>query len=99
MGSADDAKQAVHDALAAVADDLNKRGQLAGGDAQAVLEAQALMSQDPTLLDDVRTRIDGGTNAERAVYEAFAQFRELLVGMGGYMGERAADLDDVAQRI
>ncbi|WP_282819734.1 phosphoenolpyruvate--protein phosphotransferase [Curtobacterium flaccumfaciens] len=99
VGSADDAKQAVHDALAAVADDLNKRGQLAGGDAQAVLEAQALMAQDPTLLDDVHTRIDGGINAERAVYEAFAQFRDLLVGMGGYMGERAADLDDVAQRI
>ncbi|MDN4648189.1 phosphoenolpyruvate--protein phosphotransferase [Curtobacterium sp. PsM8] len=98
-GSADDAKQAVHTALAAVAEELNERGRLAGGDAQAVLEAQALMAQDPTLLDDVHARIDGGTNAERAVYEAFAQFRDLLVGMGGYMGERAADLDDVAQRI
>ena len=98
-GSADDAKQAVHTALAAVAGELNERGRLAGGDAQAVLEAQALMAQDPTLLDDVHARIDGGTNAERAVYEAFAQFRDLLVGMGGYMGERAADLDDVAQRI
>ncbi|MDY1004916.1 phosphoenolpyruvate--protein phosphotransferase [Curtobacterium sp. CFBP9011] len=98
-GSAEDAKQAVHTALAAVAEELNERGRLAGGDAQAVLEAQALMAQDPTLLDDVHARIDGGTNAERAVYEAFAQFRDLLVGMGGYMGERAADLDDVAQRI
>jgi len=98
-GSAEDAKQAVHTALAAVAGELNERGRLAGGDAQAVLEAQALMAQDPTLLDDVHARIDGGTNAERAVYEAFAQFRDLLVGMGGYMGERAADLDDVAQRI
>ncbi|MFS2031792.1 PEP-utilizing enzyme, partial [Curtobacterium sp. CT11-45] len=98
-GSADDAKQAVAAAIAAVAEDLNKRGQLAGGDAQAVLEAQALMAQDPTLLDDVHARIDGGTNAERAVFEAFGQFRDLLVSMGGYMGERAADLDDVAQRI
>ena len=98
-GSTDDAKQSVHDALAVVAEDLNKRGRLAGGDAQAVLEAQALMAQDPTLLDDVHARIDGGTNPERAVFEAFGQFRDLLVGMGGYMGERAADLDDVAQRI
>jgi phosphotransferase system enzyme I (PtsI) len=98
-GSADDAKQAVAAALAAVAEDLTKRGQLAGGDAQAVLEAQALMAQDPTLLDDVHARIDGGTNPERAVFEAFGQFRDLLVGMGGYMGERATDLDDVAQRI
>ena len=98
-GSADDAKTAVHAALAAVAEDLTKRGALAGGDAQAVLEAQALMAQDPTLLDDVHARIDGGTNPERAVYEAFAAFQEILAGMGGYMGERAADLGDVAQRI
>jgi phosphoenolpyruvate-protein phosphotransferase (PTS system enzyme I) len=98
-GSADDAKTSVHAALAAVAEDLTKRGALAGGDAQAVLEAQALMAQDPTLLDDVHARIDRGTNAERAVYEAFAAFQEILAGMGGYMGERAADLGDVAQRI
>jgi phosphoenolpyruvate-protein phosphotransferase (PTS system enzyme I) len=98
-GSADDAKQSVHTALAAVAEDLTKRGALAGGDAQAVLEAQALMAQDPTLLDDVHARIDKGTNPERAVYEAFAAFQEILAGMGGYMGERAADLGDVAQRI
>jgi phosphotransferase system enzyme I (PtsI) len=98
-GSADTAKAAVHDALAAVADDLTKRGALAGGDAQAVLEAQALMAQDPTLLDDVHARIDAGTNPERAVHEAFAAFQEILAGMGGYMGERAADLGDVSQRI
>ncbi|KQO62229.1 phosphoenolpyruvate-protein phosphotransferase [Curtobacterium sp. Leaf261] len=98
-GPADSAKTAVHDALAAVADDLTKRGALAGGDAQAVLEAQALMAQDPTLIDDVHARIDGGTNPERAVHEAFAAFQEILAGMGGYMGERAADLGDVAQRI
>jgi phosphotransferase system enzyme I (PtsI) len=98
-GTADAAKADVHDALAAVADDLTKRGALAGGDAQAVLEAQALMAQDPTLLDDVHARIDAGTNPERAVYEAFAAFQEILAGMGGYMGERAADLGDVAQRI
>jgi phosphotransferase system enzyme I (PtsI) len=98
-GSASDAKDAVHAALAAVAEDLTKRGSLAGGDAQAVLEAQALMAQDPTLLDDIHKRIDAGTNAERAVYEAFASFQEILAAMGGYMGERAADLRDVAQRI
>ncbi|MFZ7089130.1 phosphoenolpyruvate--protein phosphotransferase [Curtobacterium sp. RRHDQ10] len=98
-GSADSAKSSVHDALAAVAEDLSRRGALAGGDAQAVLEAQALMAQDPTLLDDVHARIDGGTNPERAVYEAFQAFQDILAGMGGYMGERAADLGDVAQRI
>ena len=93
------ANERVHAALAAVAEDLTKRGALAGGDAQAVLEAQALMAQDPTLLDDVHKRIADGTNPERAVYEAFASFQEILSAMGGYMGERAADLGDVAQRI
>ena len=34
-----------------------------------------------------------------AVHEAFAGFRDLLVAMGGYMAERATDLDDVSQRV
>ncbi|WIB62614.1 phosphoenolpyruvate--protein phosphotransferase [Curtobacterium sp. MCBD17_040] len=98
-GPVEAADAAVHEAVAAVADDLTKRGALAGGDAQAVLEAQALMAQDPTLLDDVHTRISGGANAERAVHDAFAAFQDILAAMGGYMGERAADLGDVSQRI
>ncbi len=92
-------KATVSEALAAVASELTERGQRAGGDAQAVLDAQAMMAQDPGLVDDVNARIDGGSTGERAVFEAFAAFQELLTGMGGYMGERAADLADVAQRI
>ncbi|MCU1527079.1 MAG: phosphoenolpyruvate--protein phosphotransferase, partial [Frondihabitans sp.] len=99
QGDPADAKAAVGEALAYVADELGKRGIAAGGDAQAVLEAQALMAQDPSILDDVHTKIDQGTNPERAVFEAFKSFQDILAGMGGYMGERAADLGDVAQRI
>ncbi len=33
------------------------------------------------------------------MHDAFASFREQLVALGGYLGERAADLDDVAQRV
>src|SRR4029079_13401340 len=29
----------------------------------------------------------------------FAAYRDLLLGMGGYMAERATDLDDISQRV
>lgn len=89
------ARQAVD----AVAADLTARGQLAGGDAQAVLEAQALMAQDPELMADVERRIAAGGTAERAVYDAFASYRTLLAGAGDYLAGRVADLDDVRNRI
>ncbi|MEV8319643.1 phosphoenolpyruvate--protein phosphotransferase [Streptomyces sp. NPDC059900] len=89
------ARQAVE----AVAADLNARGNLAGGEAQAVLEAQAMIAQDPELMADVDRRITVGSSAERAVYDAFSHYRELLAGAGEYMAGRVADLDDVRNRI
>ncbi|MEU3348510.1 phosphoenolpyruvate--protein phosphotransferase [Streptomyces sp. NPDC006700] len=89
------ARQAVE----AVAADLMARGHLAGGEAQAVLEAQALMAQDPELIADVERRIAVGSTAERAVYDAFAAYRDLLAGAGEYFAGRVADLDDVRNRI
>ncbi|WP_291045829.1 phosphoenolpyruvate--protein phosphotransferase [Herbiconiux sp.] len=92
-------KERARASLAATAAIIRLRGERAGGSAKEVLEAQAFMAEDPTLIDDVGVRIDSGKTAERAVYEAFAAFRDLLVSMGGYMGERATDLDDVSQRV
>ena len=92
-------RSAVTAALAVVAATLTDRGEKAGGDAKAVLDAQAMMAQDPGITDDVDARIEGGSTGERAVFEAFAAFQELLTGMGGYLAERAADLGDVSQRI
>ncbi|MET0480210.1 MAG: phosphoenolpyruvate--protein phosphotransferase [Mycetocola sp.] len=86
------------DALKAVAADLSARAERAGGEAKGVLDAQSMMAQDPALLDDVRSRISTGRTAERAVFEAFHGFQQMLISMGGYMAERAADLGDVAQR-
>ncbi|ERG64868.1 hypothetical protein L332_10490 [Agrococcus pavilionensis RW1] len=100
LAAAPDAEHArVQEALQHVADELNARAAAAGGEAQQVLEAAALMAQDPAILDDVRSRLEGGANAERATWDAYAAFREMLTAMGGYMGERATDLDDVAQRV
>ncbi len=97
--SPDDAKAAVTEAFAVVSAWLRARGARAGGAAQEVLEAQALMASDPALAKDVAKRIDTGKTAERAVWEAFAAFQQMLESLGGYMAERAADLADVAQRI
>jgi phosphotransferase system enzyme I (PtsI) len=95
---ADAEKVRAAGALAATAADIRLRGDRAGGSAKDVLDAQAFMAEDPTLKDDVNARIEDGKTAERAVFEAFAAFRDMLTSMGGYMGERATDLDDVSQR-
>lgn len=86
-------------AVGAVAADLIARGNLAGGEAQAVLEAQAMMAQDPELLTDVERRVAEGSTAERGVFDAFAAYRVLLANAGEYLAGRVADLDDVRNRI
>lgn len=97
--TADEERARVLDAVAAVAQELNDRAAAAGGSAQEVLEAQAMIAEDPSLQDEVDTRLDGGATAEWAVHDAFAGFRATLEAVGGYLGERAADLDDIAQRV
>ncbi|WP_433586740.1 phosphoenolpyruvate--protein phosphotransferase [Microbacterium hydrocarbonoxydans] len=96
---ADAERVRAREAISAVAAELTERGELAGGAAQEVLEAQAMIAEDPTLQDEVDTRIDAGTTAEWAVHDAFAGFRATLEAVGGYLGERAADLEDIAQRV
>ncbi|MGO1838600.1 MAG: phosphoenolpyruvate-utilizing N-terminal domain-containing protein, partial [Candidatus Microbacterium stercoravium] len=95
----DEEKQAVAEAISATAAELNARGERAGGSAQDVLEAQAMMAEDPTLEETVHEKIDAGATGEYAVYTAFDEFAEQLKELGGYLGERAADLADVAQRV
>jgi phosphotransferase system enzyme I (PtsI) len=92
-------RERVTSAVKIVGDDLRGRAAKVHGTAADVLEAQSMMAEDSTLLDDVVARIETGKTAERAVFEGFAVFRDMLVSLGGYMGERATDLDDVAQRV
>ena len=91
-------KERATRALAATVDDIRGRAAAAGGTAGEVLAAQALMVDDPTLRTDVDARIDSGATAERAVHEAFGVFRDMFAGMGEYMADRAADLDDLSRR-
>jgi phosphoenolpyruvate-protein phosphotransferase (PTS system enzyme I) len=85
-------------ALEEVASDLEARGARAGGAAQEVLGAQAMMARDPGLSGEVGELIDQGVAAHRAVFEAFGKYRDLLTAAGGYLGERVADLDDIRNR-
>lgn len=66
----------------------------------AILEAQALMAQDETLIGEARRRIEGGDEpgaavlvAAEAVAEGLEQLEDELIAA------RAADVRDVAERI
>ena len=65
-------------ALDQTAMDLRARGVQAGGMAKDVLDALALMADDPMLLADVKERINRGSTAERAVFDAFAGFAAVI---------------------
>uniref|UniRef100_UPI001F06C36B PEP-utilizing enzyme n=1 Tax=Nonomuraea lactucae TaxID=2249762 RepID=UPI001F06C36B len=97
-GEAEQEKERALGALRQVAGELEARGGRAGGAAREILEAQALMAEDPGLAVAVAALVDRGVAAPRAVYEAFAGYRDVLAGAGGYLGERVADLDDVRDR-
>jgi phosphotransferase system enzyme I (PtsI) len=96
--SAGDERAKAFAALAAVAADLRARGAAAGGTTADVLEAQAMMAEDPELEDGVQDRTDAGKTAARAIHETFAEFHDTLAALGDYMAGRVADLDDIAAR-
>ena len=98
-GDAAAEKEAAASALVFVAADLRARAEKADAEANEVLTATALMAEDPSILDSVNELIEGGKAAERAVFEAFTSFREMLISLGGMMAERATDLSDVSQRV
>ncbi|MFC4531631.1 phosphoenolpyruvate--protein phosphotransferase [Sphaerisporangium dianthi] len=89
----------VEAAVERVAAELEARGEAAGGDAQDVLAAQAMIARDPTLSSEVADLVNAGTSAERAVYEAFMRYNDILAQIGGYLGERVADLEDIRDRV
>ncbi|WP_370325834.1 phosphoenolpyruvate--protein phosphotransferase [Euzebya sp.] len=86
-------------ALEEVAVDLERRRDRASGEAVDVLEAQVMMARDPTLASMVADAIDDGKPAAYAVEDAIGHFRSALESAGGYLAERAADLDDLRNRV
>ncbi len=98
-GDTDAERRRALTALQDTAYELESRGERAGGHAQEVLAAQALMARDPALGDDVGRRVGEGTTAPRAVWEAMAVYREMLAEAGEYLAARVADLDDIRDRV
>ena len=74
------------------------RDELGRIEAADILEAQALMAEDPSLAEGIAERTGAGLTAERAIFETFAGYRALLAEAGGYLADRAGDLDDLAAR-
>jgi len=94
----DTALRRAADALEKVSADLEKRAAGATGPAADVLFAQAMMPRDPALADQVATALRSGRSLPHAVVGAFDVFRSALKAAGGYLAERAADLDDLCNR-
>ena len=103
--SAESEIERVTKSLALVNADLNRRAEeAANGDegakqAAPILQAIAMFASDPTLAQSINTLIEQGKTAERAVLEGFGAVEEMFKAIGGYQGERAADLHDVGQRV
>jgi len=99
VGDPESERAAAKSALERVARELDGRAARATDPAaRAILEAQALMAQDPTLAESCDTRIGGGLDAPHAVHAAFTAQADELRAAGGYLGERAADLEDLRDR-
>jgi phosphotransferase system enzyme I (PtsI) len=85
-------------ALAEVATLLRARGASAGGSAEEILEAAAMMAEDPELAKRITALVNDGRTAARAVHEGLLGFADTLRAIGGYLAERVADLEDIRLR-
>jgi phosphotransferase system enzyme I (PtsI) len=73
---------------------------IAGPSEAEIFEAHAEFAADPELYRLADEAIHDRASAERAVVEAFGSFRDLLVASESeYLAARAADLDDVRDRV
>jgi phosphotransferase system enzyme I (PtsI) len=86
------------EALTGVAEDLQRRASTVTGAASDVLIAQSMIAGDPVLMDGVTALIETGEDAPHAVDAAIAEHRRALEAAGGYLAERAADLNDIRDR-
>ena len=86
------------EALIGVAEDLQRRASTVTGAASDVLIAQSMIAGDPVLMDGVTAKIETGEDAPHAVDAAIAEHRRALEAAGGYLAERAADLNDIRDR-
>jgi phosphotransferase system enzyme I (PtsI) len=94
------AAESISAAAAAVKVDLETRAASANPEGRALLEATAMMAADPTLLNSAKGKVTKqGAAPARAVWDAAAEVAGMLESLGGYMAERARDVQDVRDRL
>ncbi|MCG8924805.1 phosphoenolpyruvate--protein phosphotransferase [Lentzea sp. CC55] len=90
----------IRPATEVVAQRLMERAKTVEGDARAVLETTAAMAGDPSLIKSAEKLVsDESLPAARAVHQAAQKFIGALQAAGGYMAERARDVQDVRDRV
>jgi phosphotransferase system enzyme I (PtsI) len=99
-GEREAAAASIAEAAAEVKADLEARTAVANEEGKALLEATAMMAADPTLLKSAQGKVTkAGSAPPRAVWDAAAEVAAMLESLGGYMAERARDVQDVRDRL
>ena len=92
-----EASAAVSRQLVTMCETARAAGRSEAGD---VLEAQALMAQDPMLADAVTAALDNGVGLDVALQQARQQIEDLFAGIDDpYIAARATDVVEVTDRI
>lgn len=103
-GPPDEERRRLEDALAQAAEQLRELAEQVtenvGAEEGGIFEAHAAFAEDPELSARAKESIDDGDSAEGATAAAFDGFRALLEASDSeYLAARAADLDDVRDRV
>ncbi|GMA19477.1 phosphoenolpyruvate--protein phosphotransferase [Arsenicicoccus piscis] len=88
----------VREAMAEVAASLTERASRADDHAKPILEAGAMMAQDPGLAQGIDKHLAEGKGITNAVNDATEEYCAMFESLGGYMAERVTDLRDVRDR-
>ncbi|MCE1175195.1 MAG: phosphoenolpyruvate--protein phosphotransferase [Propionibacteriales bacterium] len=88
----------VRQVLADVATGLQARAAVADDHARPILEAGAMMAQDPGLVTGIEGQLARGVGITNAVSAAVEEYCAMFESLGGYMAERVTDLRDVRDR-
>jgi phosphotransferase system enzyme I (PtsI) len=87
-------------AIDAVCTDISRRAAAADNPTTAeILHVQAALAGDRTLRDGVAMAVRAGHEAPHAVAAVLAEHRSALLAAGGLLAARAADLDDLRDRV
>ena len=100
-GDPESAVERLSEAATSVKTELKERAERARSEAAAeVLKATALMAGDKALIKNAAKLVrNQSLSPERALWDAASGYADQMRAMGGYMAERAADIEDVRARI